>query len=181
MVLNLEIQRAAPIVTRLTRRDSDYGTGAPLAVTPDGHWLAVIRPGGAANREDSGIEMWDTVNHTQPKFLPIKRQIRTLQFSPDGQWLAVGGGNGWVDLCNRTTLETRPFQAHELPILSLAFSPDGQTLATGCSDETIQLWEVASLAQKLKSFDGQIGPDCPQLVIQKEVIVGIAIPYDHAV
>jgi len=30
MVLNLEIQRAAPIVTRLTRRDSDYGTGAPL-------------------------------------------------------------------------------------------------------------------------------------------------------
>ena len=160
MVLKLEIQRAGPIVTRLTRRDSDHGTGAPLAVTPDGHWLAVIRPGGAADREDSGIEMWDTVNQTQPKFLPIKRQIRTQQFSPDGQWLAVGDGNGWIHLWNRTTMETRPFQAHELPILSLAFSPDGQTLATGSSDETIQLWEVATLAQKLKSFDGQIGPVC---------------------
>ncbi len=55
-------------------------------------------------------------------------------------------------------METRLFQAHELPILALAFSPDGQTLAAGSSDETIQLWEVATLAQKLKSLDGQIGP-----------------------
>jgi len=30
-------------------------------------------------------------------------------------------------------------------------------------------------------FDGQIGSDSPQLVIQEEVIVGIAVPYDHAV
>jgi WD40 repeat protein len=57
-------------------------------------------------------------------------------------------------------METRPFQAHELPVLSLAFSPDSQTLATGSSDETIQLWEVATSVQKLKSFDGQIGPVC---------------------
>jgi len=57
-------------------------------------------------------------------------------------------------------METRPFQAHELPILSLTFSPDGRTLATGSSDETIQLWEVATLAQKSRSFEGQIGPVC---------------------
>jgi WD40 repeat protein len=159
-VLKLETQVAAPVVTRLTRRDFDNGTGAPLSITPDGHWLAVIRPGGASDREDSGIELWDTIARTEPKFLPIKREIRTVLFSRDGQWLAVGDRKGWVHLWNRTTMETRPFQAHDMPILSLVFSPDSQTLATGSSDETIQLWDVATLAQKLKGLDGQIGPVC---------------------
>ena len=52
MVLNLEIQRAAPIVTRLTRRDFDYGAAVPLAVTPDGHWLA------AGGKTDNEISIW---------------------------------------------------------------------------------------------------------------------------
>lgn len=157
IVLKLEMQRAAPIVTRVTRRYFDYGKGAPLAITADGHWLAVVRPGSDSDRKDSGIEIWDTASKTEPKFLPIQREIRTLQFSPDARLLAVGDGDGWVHLCDRATLETKPFQAHELPILSLAFSPDSQTLATGSSDENIQLWEVPTLGQKLKSFDGQVG------------------------
>jgi len=81
-----------------------------------------------------------------------------MLFSPDGQMLVVGDGDGWVHLCNWSTRETRPFQAHEMPILALAFSPDGRMLATGSSDENIQFWDAVSLEQKLKSLDGQIGP-----------------------
>jgi eukaryotic-like serine/threonine-protein kinase len=157
LFLKLDMQRPANIVTRVTRRYLDYGQAAPLAITPDGHWLAVVRPGGGADREDSGIEIWNIESTNQPIFLPLRRQIRTLLFAPDGQKLAVGEGDGWVHLCNWSTMETRPFQAHELPILALAFSPDGRTLATGSSDENIQLWDAVSLEQKLKSFDGQIG------------------------
>jgi WD40 repeat protein/serine/threonine protein kinase len=159
-VLKLENQGAAPIITQLARRDFDLGAAWPMAVTPDGRWLAVIRPGSPGDREDSGVEIWDAVNKSEPKFLPLERQIRTLQFSPDGQKLAVADGNGSVYLCDRMTMETRAFHAHELPILSLAFSPDGHTLATGSSDETIQLWEVATLAQMARNIDGQIGPVC---------------------
>ena len=156
-VQKLDMQRPAMIVTRAARRDFDFGQGQSLAISPDGRWLAVIRAGGVSDREDSGVEIWDTESRAQPKFLPIRREIRTLQFSSDGQLLAVGSGDGWVHLWNGATKETRSFQAHEPPILALAFSPDGHTLATGSSDENIQLWDVATLAQKSKSFDGQMG------------------------
>ena len=157
MVLKLEMQRFAPILTNLTRRYFDYGKGAPLAISPDGHWLAVIRPGGSSDAEDSGIEIWDTTSKSLRTVRQDRLEIRTLQFSPDGQILAVGDGAGVVHLWNWATRETRPFTAHEQPVLSLAFSPDGQTLATGGSDESIQLWDVATLGQKLKRFGGQIG------------------------
>ena len=157
VVQRLEMQRPATIVTRAAPRDFEFSQGPTLAVSPDGHFLAVIRPGRASDREDNGVEIWDAESPSAPKFLPIRREIRTLQFSADGRVLAVGDGEGWVHLWNWATPEARSFQAHEPPIMSLAFSPDGRTLATGSSDENIQLWDVATLAQKAKSFDGQMG------------------------
>ena len=156
-VLKLETQHSTPVVTNFTRRYFDYGKGAPLALAPDGSGLAVIRPGAATDREDSGIDVWDTVTQSLRTFLHDKHEIRTMQFSPDGRVLAVGDGDGRVRLWNLASGEPREFQAHDLPILCLAFSPDGRTLATGSADESIQLWEVATSGQKLKRFDGQIG------------------------
>ena len=57
LVLKLESQRAIPIATNIVRRYYDYGKGGPLAISPDGRWLAIIRPGGPSDREDSGVEI----------------------------------------------------------------------------------------------------------------------------
>jgi WD40 repeat protein/energy-coupling factor transporter ATP-binding protein EcfA2 len=82
---------------------------------------------------------------------PNASHVRAMAFSPDGQFLAVGGGSsksGVVTLWNAMT------ERHELlatleshvgvreEVTSLAFSPDGQTLATGGSDKTVELWDL---------------------------------------
>jgi WD40 repeat protein/serine/threonine protein kinase len=156
-LLDLQNQRTTVIITNAPRRYFDFGKGAPLAITSDGRWLAIIRPGNPSDREDKGIEIWNVITRTMDTFLPDWREIRTMQFSYNGEMLAVADGDGEVRLWKWSTQEQSAFKAHRLPVLSLAFSSDDQTLATGSSDESIKLWDAETLQQKPNKFDGQIG------------------------
>lgn len=62
-------------------------------------------------------------------------------FSPDGALLATAGNEGTrlTDAASGTTVATLPGSAQ-----SCAFSPDGQLLATASTDDTAQLWDVAT-------------------------------------
>ena len=72
--------------------------------------------------------------------------VTSVAFSPDGTTLAVGVGDGTVQLWNAATktctatLEEGGFTA----IRSVAFSPDGTTLAAGLGDDTVKLWNSAT-------------------------------------
>ena len=156
-LLQLQSQRATMILTNGPRRYFDFGKGAPLAVTADAQWLAVIRPGNASEREDKGIEIWNLATRTVETFLPDKREIRILQFSSEGQTLAVGDGQGEVRLWLWGTGKYSAFRPHHLPVLSLAFSSDDRLLATGSSDESIRLWDTKTLEEKPNRVDGQLG------------------------
>jgi len=159
-VLNVrEIQtgRTTMSLTNAARRFFDVGRNAPVAITPDGRWLALVRPGDPSEPKDRGIELWNITSGAMEMFLPHARQIRILQFSPDCRSLAVADGDGEVVLWNWRAGEIRSIQAHALPVQSLAFSADGEVLATGASDETIKLWDLRTLAQKPNRFEGQIG------------------------
>lgn len=72
---------------------------------------------------------------------PIRDRVNALAFSPDGKWLAAGGGepsrSGEITLWNlaeRTLLKNLD-RTHSDTVLGLAFSPDGQRLATAGSDK----------------------------------------------
>ena len=66
--------------------------------------------------------------------------INEIEFSPDGNLLAVAGSMG--GLCDTTTLrETSLLARNSRPISSIAFSPDGRTLAVG-NRRGIHVWNV---------------------------------------
>jgi WD40 repeat protein/energy-coupling factor transporter ATP-binding protein EcfA2 len=71
----------------------------------------------------------------------------SVAFSPDGRTLAVGDGNGDIDLRNAmtgrqiATLTAGPAGDHVGP---LAFSPDGHTLAASDDNGHVQLWDLAT-------------------------------------
>lgn len=140
--------RALLSLANSARRFFDVGRNAPVAITPDGRWLALVRPGDPSESRDRGIDLWNLDAGVMQTFLPQPRQIRLVRFSSGSDILAVANGDGEVVLWNWRRNEARSLQAHALPVQSLAFSADGATLATGSSDETIKLWDVRTLARK---------------------------------
>jgi hypothetical protein len=71
----------------------------------------------------------------------------SVAFSPGGDLLASGGGDGAIllwDLKTQTPLAT--LEGHSGPVTLLQFSPDGKSLASGSYDGSILIWDVAARA-----------------------------------
>jgi WD40 repeat protein/tRNA A-37 threonylcarbamoyl transferase component Bud32 len=120
-----------------------------LAFSRDGRTLA-------SGSMDSTIRLWEVA--TGPELATLKGAGYSLVFSPDGKTLASWSGVR-VKLWDVATGQERPFGGNR----PVAFSPDGKTLASGSlfddtlpsgkSDNTVNLWDLAS-EQKGIPFKG---------------------------
>jgi len=118
-----------------------------LAMTPDGR-RAVVR-----DLEES-LHLFDLpepgrggVREVPGRRLPyVPGNQETLNFSPDGKWLAVAGNSG--------TVTVMPLQSGGPPVslpmgsrsLHLCFSPNSRWLAAGSVLRTVHLWNLDALA-----------------------------------
>jgi WD40 repeat protein len=137
----------------------DIGFVDSVAIDPQGKVLAVVelRPGTAGLDQDLGIRLWNPNTGAPLGFLNDQRKIYTLKFSPDGQWLAVGDGDGVIRLWELATRQFKTLSAGDKPITALAFSPELRELAAGCSDGTLRRWSLASSAEIPNRWHGHTG------------------------
>ncbi len=70
--------------------------------------------------------------------------INTVDYSPDGQLLAVAGNSQIIQIwdTNQPSHPLHQLMSHKGNIQSIAFSPDGQHLATAGDDQIIHFWDV---------------------------------------
>lgn len=74
-------------------------------------------------------------------FLRTTYRVLSSAFSPDGTLLAVGLGNGDIEIYYTATWKiVRAFRGHQGSILHLTYSPSGEHLLSGGSDRTARLW-----------------------------------------
>jgi WD40 repeat protein len=97
--------------------------------------------------------------HDMP-FRPIATRqggVGSVSWSPDGQTLATGGGDGRVKLWQRDGSLLQTLDAQQGTVRSVSWSPDGQTLATGGGDGRVKLWRRdGSLLQTLDAQQGWV-------------------------
>jgi WD40 repeat protein len=70
--------------------------------------------------------------------------VNSVAFSPDGNKIVSGGGDGTIRLWNTSGNSIgHPFKGHEERVRSVAFSPDGNKIVSGGGDGTIRLWDTS--------------------------------------
>lgn len=86
--------------------------------------------------------------------LGVRSAAKTVAASPDGRWVASGGGDSDVLLFDaRTFQEVRRLTRHRDSITNVAFSPDGRWVASSGFDRAARLWRLDDGA-RVHRFDG---------------------------
>src|SRR5262249_50939689 len=87
----------------------------------------------------------------EPLVIRDKTEFHGVAFSPDGERLASGGGDGFVKIWNSTTgALLQSFRAHTDVVISVVFHPDGKHLASrGGEDRKVKVWDLTATAQAM--------------------------------
>ncbi len=120
-----------------------------MAVTPDGQTLASSSLYDPIKLLDLGTQQGQGELLRQQELSGQRHRIDALAFSPVGNLLVSGRGDGAIAVWEPVPgKELKFFQAHTQAVSVLAFSPDGKTLASGSNDGTVKLWSAQNWREK---------------------------------
>jgi WD40 repeat protein len=137
----LREMRMGKILRSLPRpREGDaFQSILSLAFSPDGEALAFTG-------EPGDLECWNlrTEKYTQRIHAHVSI-LAPVAFAPDGKTLACGNYQTVGLYEPATGKEVARLKGHQSWIRSVAFSPDGRYLASAGQDQTIRIWNLATL------------------------------------
>jgi WD40 repeat protein/serine/threonine protein kinase len=128
-----------------------YDGTVPLAVSPDGSWLA--------NGQGNCVKVWDVTSGPEGLSIDARACIFQLAFSPRGQWVAAACADGAARLFDAATGQALRTIVHGSDggrfgsVMGVAFSPNGRLLATASANHTLKLWN-AKTGQKVLTLRG---------------------------
>ena len=144
--------------------DNPYRDVLNMSYSPDGKILATAHYDGTIKlwyvptnelfetlTPNPDTYYWDEMDKTwRYAYSRFRREVRSLSFSPDGNILAAGMGNGTIELWNANSGGLHKIlEGHNETIdnpveMRVSFSNDGRTLASTSQYSEVHLWDVAT-------------------------------------
>src|SRR5690606_21798741 len=129
------------------RRSLPMGKGDPRPWISDLRWSPDGRRLAAPSWNDAQVRVWDDQGTLIATLKGHRGGGHSVDWSPDSQWLATGGGDS-VRLWTPDGTPGPVMTGHTDEVHPVAWSPDGQWLASSATDCTVRLWRP----------DGTAGP-----------------------
>ena len=132
---------------------------ASLAFTPGGQLLSASQDHTVTVRDITPAWKFDRAIGSSDGKSPLADRVQSLAFSPDGRFLAIGGGEpsrgGEIKMWDtRSGNFARDLpNIHSDSVLALEFSPDGKFLASGTADKIARVTDLGT-GKVTKSFEG---------------------------
>jgi WD40 repeat protein len=133
-----QLIRTFPVGTGLAIDQADQRGIWGVAYRSDGQQLAFTVGNQVQIWNIDGTPVITLTGHTGPAY--------SVAYSPDGKWLASGGGDANTYIWNTQTWQPISLTNHLRTVRSVAFSPDGKLLGTGSWDKTITLHPITLTA-----------------------------------
>lgn len=123
-----------------------------IEFSPDGRYMVTLRDERYTVKKDEILQVWDTTTWEQVASMAQEEEVSSVAFSPDGNYIVSGGGDGTVRVWETETGNEVGYIVHGDSVNRVAFSPGGHYIASaGCDkrDEnqncivgTIKVWET---------------------------------------
>ena len=137
----------------------DFGTGVlGVALSPQGDRIVTV----SREKTTAWAADWETNTFAEVASWPSSL-ASSLDFSPDGRWIAWGGLDGVVRIIDVTTGEEitkggdGQLRVANGAATAVAFSTDGAWVLAGQADGMVRIWDIAS-AQLLAELPVHAGP-----------------------
>jgi WD40 repeat protein/serine/threonine protein kinase len=107
---------------------------------------------------DGSVRLWDATDGRELATVPGIGDVRTVDFSPADQRVAVGTFGGHILMMDASGDRLRQIVRHPpaVGVFSIRFSPDGTLLAIGTRGQGVKLWDAWS-GEELRVFRAHLG------------------------